>query len=68
METSIEDNPDIIESANLLDKIAENPYEYENHVAYISLLRKIGATDDLRQAREIFHSFFPFSEGIFRQD
>ena len=58
------DNPEMLELANLLEKIAENPYEYDNHVAYINLLRKVGDAEDLRQAREVFHSLYPFSEGI----
>jgi hypothetical protein len=58
------DNPEILELANLLEKIAENPYEYDNHVAYINLLGKGGDAADLRQAREVFHSLYPFSEGI----
>lgn len=65
-EMAVENSPDIVESMNLLEKIAEDPYGYENHIAYISLLRKIGARDELRQAREVFHSFFPFSEGTVR--
>jgi hypothetical protein len=59
------DNPDMTEVVALLGKIADDPYQYETHVAYISLLRKIGASDDLREARQFFHSIFPFSEGMF---
>ena len=58
------DNPDLNELAQLLEKIAQNPYDYETHVAYVSLLRRMGETSDLRQAREVFHEFFPLSEGI----
>jgi squamous cell carcinoma antigen recognized by T-cells 3 len=61
---SPEDNQEMVEAIKLLEKIAENPYEYEAHTEYITILRKNGAADDLRQAREVFHSFFPFSEGI----
>lgn len=61
---STDDNQEMAEAAKLLEKIAENPYEYETHTAFIALLRQAGATEDLRQAREVFHSFFPFSEGI----
>ena len=57
-------NPDLNELAQLLEKIAQNPYDYETHVAYVSLLRRMGETSDLRQAREVFHEFFPLSEGI----
>ena len=60
---SSNESPEILELATLLEKIAENPYEYDNHVTYINLLRKIGDAEDLRQAREIFHSLYPFSEG-----
>lgn len=60
---SSNENPEILELATLLEKLAENPYDYENHVAYINSLRKIGDAQDLRQAREIFHSLYPFSEG-----
>lgn len=58
------DNLEMLELANLLEQIAENPYEYDNHISYINLLRKVGDAEDLRQAREVFHSFYPFSEGI----
>jgi hypothetical protein len=58
-----EDNLDAVHVASLLGKVADDPYQYETHVAYIALLRKIGATDDLLQARQFFHSIFPFSEG-----
>jgi len=58
------DNPELVEAAQLLEKIAQNPYDYDTHVAYISLLRKLGEVSDLRQAREVFHEFFPLSEGI----
>ena len=58
------DNLEMLELANLLEKIAENPYEYDTHVVYINLLRDIGDTEYLRQAREVFHSLYPFSEGI----
>lgn len=63
-DVSSNESPDILEAASLLEKIAENPYEYDNHVAYIALLRKIGDTEDLHQAREVFHSLYPFSEGM----
>jgi len=58
------ENAEALEVASLLGKIADNPYQYEVHVAYIAVLRKGGATDDLHQARLFFHSCFPFSEGI----
>jgi hypothetical protein len=60
-----EDSPEILESANLLEKIVSNPYDYDSHVAYITLQRKLGNSEDLRQARQVFHSFFPLSEGTF---
>lgn len=50
--------------ATLLEKIAENPYDYDSHIAYVSLLRKFEDTEELRSAREVFHSIFPFSEGF----
>ena len=58
-----EDVPEIVEAVSLLEKIAGNPYDYDSHIAYITLLRKLGNGEDLRQAREVFHSFFPLSEG-----
>jgi hypothetical protein len=60
---SPEDNQEMVETVKLLEKIVENPYEYETHTTYITILRNTGAMADLRQAREVFHSFFPFSEG-----
>ena len=49
--------------AVLLGKIAENPYDYDSHVAYIRLLRNRGEREELRSAHEVFHAIFPFSEG-----
>jgi len=60
-----DDVPESTEALTLLEKIAANPYEYDNHITYIRLLRRSGNGEDLRQAREVFHSFFPLSEGIF---
>jgi hypothetical protein len=52
------------ESSALLKKIAQNPYDYDTHVAYVTLLRTSGPLgSDLRQAWEVFHEFFPLSEG-----
>ena len=59
-----EEAPEAVEAVSLLEKIAANPYDYDSHVAYITLLRKLGIGEDLRQAREFFHSFFPLSEGM----
>jgi hypothetical protein len=59
-----EEAPEAAEAVSLLEKIAANPYDYNSHVAYITLLRKLGIGEDLRQAREVFHSFFPLSEGM----
>lgn len=59
-----DDVPEATEAVTLLENIAANPYEYDGHVAYITLLRKLGNGEDLRQAREVFHSFFPLSEGM----
>lgn len=58
------DTPELVKSAQLLEKIAQNPYDYDTHVAYISLLRGLGVGSELRQAREVFNEFFPLSEGI----
>jgi hypothetical protein len=49
--------------ATLLEKIADNPYEYDSHVAYIAFLRTLEDREEVRSAREMFHSVFPFSEG-----
>ena len=50
-----EDAPEAVEAVSLLENIAANPYDYNSHVAYITLLRKLGIGEDLRQARN-----FPF--------
>lgn len=58
-------NERLDEAASLLEKIAENPYEYDAHVQYITKLRQVGPTaaEELRQGRQLLHSFFPLSEG-----
>lgn len=57
------EDSDANEIATLLEKIADNPYEYDAHVAYIALLRTLEDREEVRSARETFHSVFPFSEG-----
>ena len=39
------------------------PYNYENHVAFISALRQSGKLDKLREARENLNKLFPLLEG-----
>lgn len=58
-------NEGLDEAARLLEKIAENPYEYDAHIRYITQLRQVGPTaaEELRQGRQLLHSFFPLSEG-----
>ena len=63
-EVSSNGNPGLEEAATLLEKIAENPYEYDAHIQYITKLRELRATEELRQGRQLLHSFFPLSEGI----
>jgi len=62
-DVSSDDNPGMEEAANLLEKIAQNPYEYDAHIQYITKLRELGASEELRQGRQLLHSFFPLSEG-----
>jgi len=63
-EVSLGESPENVGSSEALEKVAENPYDYDAHAAYIAHLRSSGgASEDIQQAREIFHSFFPFSEG-----
>jgi hypothetical protein len=62
-DVSSDDNPGMEEAANLLEKIAQNPYEYDAHIQYITKLRELGAYEELRQGRQLLHSFFPLSEG-----
>ena len=57
------EDSDAAKIATLLEKIADNPYEYDSHVAYIAFLRTLEDRDEVRSAREVFHSIFPFSEG-----
>jgi len=52
------------EVAGLLEKLAANPYDYESHVAYVTLLRGLGNAGDLHEARKFFYSYFPLSEGM----
>jgi hypothetical protein len=57
------EDSDVNKIATLLEKIADNPYEYDSHVAYIALLRTLEDKEEVRSARAMFHSVFPFSEG-----
>jgi hypothetical protein len=62
-DTEMGEDSDANKIATLLEKIADNPYEYDSHVAYIAFLRTLEDKEEVRSAREIFHSVFPFSEG-----
>lgn len=40
------------------------PYEYSNHIEYISALRKVGLIEKLKEARENMNKYFPLPPGF----
>ncbi|KAG9130341.1 hypothetical protein Leryth_004260 [Lithospermum erythrorhizon] len=56
-----------LEIETLESALANNPYDYNSHVQYISFLRKQGELEKLRQAREAMSELFPLSPEMWRE-
>ncbi|CAK7357216.1 unnamed protein product [Dovyalis caffra] len=54
------------ELETLETELSSNPANYDSHVQYIKLLRKMGEIDKLRQAREAMNTVFPLSPEMWR--
>ncbi|KAJ3314939.1 tyrosyl-DNA phosphodiesterase 1 [Blyttiomyces sp. JEL0837] len=46
----------------IMEELSEHPFSYDAHVKYISALRSMGQSEDLRAARESMYSIFPLTE------
>ncbi|KAI5070523.1 hypothetical protein GOP47_0014866 [Adiantum capillus-veneris] len=51
---------------NLEASLAQNPYNFQEHVAYIQVLRKASMLDRLREARERMSSIFPLTSEMWQ--
>ncbi|GAB2236082.1 hypothetical protein Droror1_Dr00027817 [Drosera rotundifolia] len=51
----------------LEEELGSNPSNYDAHVQYIKLLRKMGELEKLRQARETMSQVFPLSPEMWRE-
>eukprot|EP00252_Welwitschia_mirabilis_P019730 TRINITY_DN4649_c0_g1_i2.p1 TRINITY_DN4649_c0_g1~~TRINITY_DN4649_c0_g1_i2.p1 ORF type:complete len:822 (+),score=189.82 TRINITY_DN4649_c0_g1_i2:143-2608(+) len=60
-----EENAALIQT--LEDSLAENPYNYDAHVQYISSLRKAGNVEKLQSARIAMSSLFPLSPKMWQE-
>lgn len=52
---------------NLEASLAQNPYNFQDHVEYICVLRKAGMLERLREAREKMSSIFPLSPEMWQE-
>ncbi|KAJ7294310.1 hypothetical protein O6H91_Y267000 [Diphasiastrum complanatum] len=67
-ENSDEDeNAQSMEVEQLKAAVAQNPNNYDAHVQYIGMLRKQGALEEVRQAREAMNVLFPLSSAMWRE-
>ncbi|KAF9690327.1 hypothetical protein SADUNF_Sadunf01G0184000 [Salix dunnii] len=63
---SDDESQQIEELRTLEIELSSNPANYDSHVQYIKLLRKMGEIDKLKQAREAMNNVFPLSCDMWR--
>uniref|UniRef100_A0A6N2K821 Uncharacterized protein n=1 Tax=Salix viminalis TaxID=40686 RepID=A0A6N2K821_SALVM len=63
---SDDESQQIEELRTLEIELSSNPSNYDSHVQYIKLLRKMGEIDKLKQAREAMNNVFPLSSDMWR--
>ncbi|KAI4296137.1 hypothetical protein L6164_036120 [Bauhinia variegata] len=51
----------------LQSQLSANPYDYDAHVQYIKLLRRMGDIEKLRKAREAMSDLFPLSPSMWQE-
>ncbi|GLT41345.1 hypothetical protein SLA2020_154170 [Shorea laevis] len=56
-----------VELQNLQSELSTNPSNYDAHIWYIKLLRKMGELDKLRQARETMSGLFPLGPAMWQE-
>ncbi|KAM3762796.1 hypothetical protein ACB098_01G372800 [Castanea mollissima] len=55
-----------VELQTLETELSSNPSNYDSHVQYIRLLRKMGEIEKLRQAREAMNLLFPLTPSMWQ--
>ncbi|ORY53253.1 hypothetical protein BCR33DRAFT_711581 [Rhizoclosmatium globosum] len=50
-----------------MEALSEQPYSFDAHAAYLSVLKQQGLKDELRAARQSMHSLFPFTEEMWTE-
>ncbi|KAK0590803.1 hypothetical protein LWI29_031902 [Acer saccharum] len=56
-----------LELQNLELELSNNPSNYDTHVQYIKVLRKMSEIEKLRQAREAMNEIFPLTPAMWRE-
>ncbi|XP_065870636.1 uncharacterized protein [Euphorbia lathyris] len=63
-----EDDSQLNEELKTLElQLSSNPSNYDAHVQYIKLLRKMGEIEKLRQAREAMSAIFPLTPSMWQE-
>ncbi|WCJ18710.1 Squamous cell carcinoma antigen recognized by T-cells 3 [Euphorbia peplus] len=63
-----EDDSQLNEELKTLElHLSTNPSNYDSHVQYIKLLRKMGEIEKLRQAREAMSAIFPLTPSMWQE-
>ncbi|XP_011655427.1 squamous cell carcinoma antigen recognized by T-cells 3 isoform X2 [Cucumis sativus] len=52
---------------SLQSQLSSNPSDYDAHVQYIKILRKVGDIDNLRKAREAMSEIFPLTPSMWQE-
>lgn len=63
MDLNIDEN-DMEQIMELESSLEKQPEQYDVHVKYVSLLRRCGMKERLRDARHAMHELFPMSESM----
>ncbi|ORY01547.1 hypothetical protein K493DRAFT_405534 [Basidiobolus meristosporus CBS 931.73] len=50
--------------SELREQLGGNPHQYELHVEYINTLRSLSVFEELKEAREKMHQYFPLTESL----
>lgn len=64
---SDDDAQDALELKTLEAELSRNPSNYDSHIQYIKLLRKMGEIDMLRKARESMSEIFPLTPTMWQE-
>lgn len=58
---------DALQLKTLESELSSNPSNYDAHIQYIKLLRKMGEIEKLRQAREAMSQIFPLASSMWQE-